>query len=168
MHIRPATVEDAHRIATIHVEAWRAAYGGVVPDSVLQPLSIEKREASWSKQLASGSSQTLVGEEQNNVVGWLDWGECRDADAAADAEVYAIYLDPAHFRRGIGSLLWREMLEQVRRGGRQRVAAWVLEDNHPAHRFYEAMGGEADDANKRIVVFDGVELCEMRYWFGCG
>jgi RimJ/RimL family protein N-acetyltransferase len=60
------------------------------------------------------------------------------------------------------------MLEQVRRGGRQRVAAWVLEDNHPAHRFYEAMGGEADDANKRIVVFDGVELCEMRYWFGCG
>jgi ribosomal protein S18 acetylase RimI-like enzyme len=168
MPIRRATPRDAHRIATIHVEAWRAAYRGVVPDALLQRQSVEKREAFWSKQLGSGSSHTLVAEDGGDVVGWIDFGKCRDADAQADAEVYAVYLEPTRFRRGIGSALWRTMLEQVRRDGRRRVAVWVLADNHPARRFYEAMGGKADDATDKRELFDGVELREIRYWFECG
>ena len=168
MHIRRATVEDAHRVATIHVEAWRAAYRGVVPDSVLERQSVEKRQAFWSNQIGSGSSHTLVAEDQGNVVGWIDFGKCRDADAQADSEVYAIYLEPMWFRRGIGSALWGSMLEQVRRDGQRRVAVWVLADNHPARRFYEAMGGKKDDVREKSELFGGFELREIRYWFECG
>ena len=168
MHIRRATLEDAHRIATIHVEAWRAAYRGVVPDSVLHRQSVEEREAFWAKQLSSGSSYTLVAEDGGGVVGWIDFGTCRDADAQADAEVYAVYLEPTRVRRGIGSALWRTMLEQVRRGGPRRIAVWVLADHHPARRFYEAMGGNQDEVKDKRELFGGVELCEVRYWFECG
>lgn len=168
MHIRRATPEDAHRIATIHVEAWRAAYRGVVPDSELQRQSVENREAFWSKQLGSGSSHTLVAEDRDYVVGWIDFGMCRDADAQADAEVYAVYLEPTRVRRGIGSALWRSMLEQVRQGGRRRVAVWVLAGNDPARRFYEAMGGRLDEVKDKRELFGGEELREIRYWFECG
>src|SRR5688572_28656020 len=101
MHIRHATPDDAQRIATIHVEAWRAAYRGVVPDLVLQRQSVEEREAIWSQRLGTGASHTLVAEDLGDVVGWIEFGKCRDEDARADGEVYAIYLEPARFRRGI-------------------------------------------------------------------
>jgi ribosomal protein S18 acetylase RimI-like enzyme len=168
MQIRRATSNDANRIATIHGEAWRAAYRGVVPDSVLQRQSVEKREAFWAKQLSSGSSHTLVAEDSGDIIGWIDFGMCRDADAQADAEVYALYLDPTRVRRGIGSALWRAMLEQLIRDGRRRVAVWVLADNHPARRFYEAMCGRLDEFMEKKELFDGVELREIRYWFECG
>jgi L-amino acid N-acyltransferase YncA len=167
MHIRRATTEDAHRIATIHVEAWRAAYRDLVPNSVLQRQSVEKRRAFWAKQIGSGASHTLVAEDQGNVIGWIDFGKCRDADAEADAEVYAIYLEPTWLRHGIGSALLRNMLTQVSRDGRRRVAVWVLADNHPAVRFYEAMGGKRDDIKEKTELFDGVELREVRFWFEC-
>src|SRR5690606_37227487 len=102
----------------------------------LQRQSVEKREAFWAKQLGSGSSHTLVAEEAGDVVGWIDFGTCRDADAPSDAEVYAVYLEPTWFRRGVGSALWRTMLEQVMQDGRRRLAVWVLADHHPARRFY--------------------------------
>jgi L-amino acid N-acyltransferase YncA len=168
MHIRRATADDAHRIATIHVEAWRAAYRGVVPDPVLQRQSVEKREAFWAKQLGSSSSHTLVAEEAGDVIGWIGFGTCRDADAPSDAEVYAVYLEPTWLRRGVGSALWRTMLDQVSRDGRRRVAVWVLADHHPARRFYEAMGGRLDEAKDKTERFGDVELREVRYWFECG
>lgn len=71
-------------------------------------------------------------------------------------------------RRGIGSALWRTVLEQVTRDGRRRLAVWVLADNHPARRFYEAMGGRLDEAKEKKERFGDVELREIRYWFDCG
>jgi ribosomal protein S18 acetylase RimI-like enzyme len=168
MQIRRATPHDAHCIATIHVEAWQAAYRGVVPDSVLQRQSVEKRLAFWAKHLNSRSSHTLIAQDNGEVVGWIDFGICRDTDAQADAEVYALYLDPTQLRRGIGSALWRAMLEQVTGDGQRRVAVWVLADHHPARRFYEAMSGNLDETNEKRELFDGMELREIRYWFDCG
>ena len=167
MQIRRATAEDAHRIAEIHVEASRVAYCEIVPDAVLQRQSVEKREAFWSRQIANELSHTLVAED-GGVVGWIDFGNTRDADSVGDAEVYTIYLDPRHVRRGIGSALWRAMLEEAKQAGWSRIAAWVLRENHPARRFYEAVGGTpgGSASDERIEVFGSVELREVRYWFG--
>jgi GNAT superfamily N-acetyltransferase len=79
-----------------------------------------------------------------------------------------MYLEPTRLRQGIGSALWRSMLERVRRDGHRRLAVWVLADNHPARRFYEAMGGKADDRVDKRELFDGAEFREIRYWFECG
>lgn len=168
MQIRRAAPTDAHRIATIQVEAWRAAYRGIMPDFVLQRQSIKEREAFWAKHLTSRSSHTLVAQDNGDIVGWIDFGICRDADAQAAAEVYALYLDPTQLRRGIGSALWCTMLEQVTRDGHRRLAVWVLADHHPARRFYEAMSGNIDQTHEKMELFNGIELREIRYWFDCG
>ena len=41
MQIRPAILKDATRIASVHVDSERAAYRGILPDSVLDSLPIE-------------------------------------------------------------------------------------------------------------------------------
>ena len=168
MNVRHATTDDAPRIAAIHVEAWRAAYRGLMPDEWLQRQAVETREAFWSKHLRSGSSHTLVAEDHGQVVGWIDFGDCRDVDTHADAEVYAMYLEPTRLRCGIGSALWRRMREDVSAGGRRCIKVWVLADNVPARRFYEAMGGSVDEGKERRETFGGVELREVRYAFEGG
>jgi hypothetical protein len=47
MAIEPATADDAGAIAQIHVDAWRAAYVGILPDDHLASLSVDEREAMW-------------------------------------------------------------------------------------------------------------------------
>jgi hypothetical protein len=39
MRIRLARPEDAGPIAEVHVAAWQAAYGGLMPDSYLDQLT---------------------------------------------------------------------------------------------------------------------------------
>ena len=45
MNVRPARPEDARRIAEIHVETWRATYPGVMPQEVLDGLSVDEPRA---------------------------------------------------------------------------------------------------------------------------
>lgn len=45
--IRRATPDEAPAIADLSVRAWRAAYRGIVPDEVLDQLSVERRATGW-------------------------------------------------------------------------------------------------------------------------
>ena len=50
--IEPASAADAQAIAQIHVDAWRAAYVGTVPDHRLAMRSVDERCAIWRKAIA--------------------------------------------------------------------------------------------------------------------
>jgi hypothetical protein len=52
--IRWASFEDARAIAAIHIASWHAAYRGLMPDEVLDALTIAKRERDWLGWLADG------------------------------------------------------------------------------------------------------------------
>jgi hypothetical protein len=52
MQIRFADPEDARAVAEIHVEAWRAAYAGILPEAFLAALTVSSREAFWEQVLA--------------------------------------------------------------------------------------------------------------------
>lgn len=58
--IEPATLEDGHAIAELHVLTWRAVYQGIVPDEYLATLSIEKREAFWRESIVKGTPELRV------------------------------------------------------------------------------------------------------------
>lgn len=49
--IRLATIQDSHPIGQIHVEGWRAAYRGILPDGLLAGLSVESRAAGWRRTI---------------------------------------------------------------------------------------------------------------------
>lgn len=60
MIVRAALLEDAMRIATIHVEAWQIAYRGIVPDEFLGALSVDQRVAVWRQNLQAKEPSTWV------------------------------------------------------------------------------------------------------------
>ena len=43
--VRVATFTDAREIAEVHVAGWKAAYRGMVPDELLDELTVDGRRA---------------------------------------------------------------------------------------------------------------------------
>lgn len=139
--IRPANVEDAREIAEVDVRTWQAAYPGIVPAEYLASLSIEKYEAMWHECIVNATPQLLVATERGRIVGWIAFGPSRDPGAAADvAEIWAIYVDAAHWGRGAGRSLWLRAQRMMRDQGYASVGLWAFPENVRAGGFYRGLG----------------------------
>jgi ribosomal protein S18 acetylase RimI-like enzyme len=174
--VRLATPDDAEAIADIHVRGWRAAYRGLVPDAVLDGLSLERRAAGWrqaieqqDRELAAepttAPGRTWMAETDDGVVGFAATGPGRDESAPAipgSGEVHAIYLAPEKRGLGHGRVLFAHAVADLRARAFGPIVVWVFEDNPVARRFYEAAGFRVDGARSTID-FDGVPLDEIRY-----
>jgi ribosomal protein S18 acetylase RimI-like enzyme len=165
MQVRTATAADAPKIASIHIETWRAAYRGQVPDTVLNALNIESRTVFFHERLTQLRGQLFVAEDGGSLVGYCDLIPSRDKDADPEvvAEIGAIYILPAHWRKGAGRALCDSALAEARRRGYKGVTLWVLASNVAARHFYQAMGFSLDGAKKADTMKGGHELHEVRF-----
>ena len=163
MEIRRATADDAQCLAKVHVEAWRSAYKGIVPDSHLAKLDVSRQTERFRKWLSEPSGETYVAEQDSEIAGYITLGSCSDADVDKGdiGEIWGIYIDPKHWRKGIGRLLCRKGEEVLRSLGYTVVVLRVFEANDQARGFYEAMGFEADGSAKELTI--GVALAAIRY-----
>lgn len=161
MRVRPATLDDVPAIARIHVDSWRATYRGIVPDPFLDQLSVADHAQRWQLRVQDAELITLVAETgAGNLVGFVIGGAERSGDSAFSAELYAVYLDPAHMRRGIGALLVRGLALALQDSGHRSLLVWVLADN-PARYFYMALG--ATFVRSATITIGGVALAEEAY-----
>jgi RimJ/RimL family protein N-acetyltransferase len=165
MQVRQATISDSHRIAQIHVESWRAAYRGQMPDEVLDNLDVAQRAAFWRTRLARQPRGVFVAESNQTIIGFCDWMPSRDPDANPKtiSEIVAIYVDPKHWREGAGQALCRRALEAARRDNFTAVTLWCLASNARVRDFYEKMGFHLDGATKVDNSFKSHELYEVRF-----
>ncbi len=147
--VRPATPDDAAAIAGVHVRSWQMAYRGVVPDAILERLSVEQRRRTWSELLEDRHGAfTLVADRGGEVVGFCSMAiPSRDDDAGeATCEVGAIYVEPTLWRAGVGARLLETALDTVRDSGWREVTLWVFAANASARAFYESFGFASDGA----------------------
>jgi GNAT superfamily N-acetyltransferase len=167
MLIRPAESRDARAMAEVHVASWRSAYRGVLPDKLLEELSVDERTKWWEMVLA-GRDRTrgkLVCEQEGRVVGFSSFGPSRDPDhdSAQVAELYALYALQEVWGVGCGRALWLETQRRVRDDPHvEAVAVWVLTANIRGRHFYEKTGFLVDGASKDITLY-GVTVTETRY-----
>lgn len=157
MNVRGADDGDVPGIARIHVRSWQAAYRGVLPEALLDGLSVPEREGSWRAILTEGDLwMTRVAEEVGGeLVGFCSVAlSARDEGAGATtAEIGALYVDPDRWREGAGSALLAAVLGELGERGRRDVVLWVLPENQAALAFYDRFG---------FAVEEGVEKREER------
>jgi ribosomal protein S18 acetylase RimI-like enzyme len=170
--IRAAAPEDAAGIARVHVESWRAAYPGIVPQAVLDNLSVERRATFWAGQLSNpGDSRTWVAEEGDAIVGFVGTRP-PDVEDAADlppgiVELATIYVLPDAVGRGVGRALMERALSELAAGGAAAAFLWVFKANERARRFYEAAGWTVDDT-ARDLDLGGEAIPIVRYRVAMG
>lgn len=158
--IRKAEIEDAKGIAKVHIDSWRTTYKGIVPEFFLENLSYEQRELTWKKGIKENS--VYIAENENGqVIGFSTGGKERTGKYEAyTGELYAIYILKEYQGKGIGRLLVRTVVEDLKVKNLNSMLIWAIEEN-PACRFYEILGGKKIDTEE--IEIAGKKLSEVAY-----
>ena len=162
--IRAATPDDAARIGQVHVASWQSAYAELLPADYLAGLDPRVRADRWASVLDtrdSSSGQVLVAEQQGRTLGFASFGPSGDEDADPGTyELYAMYLEPDAWGKGVARELMRTVLATVPPG--TVMTLWVLAGNERAQHFYRRHGFQPDGI-ERIDEIGGVPVTELRY-----
>ncbi len=168
MQVRAACLEDAGRIAEIHVRSWQHGYRGLIPQDYLDRLDPGQRLAGriWHLEHADWSRGGcfLVTGEDGAPAGFADCGPSRDDDSDPDTvgEVMAIYLTPDAWGTGRGRVLMSAALRHLAQAGYAQVTLWVLDTNARAQRSTKPPGSPRT-ARSRLTTPAGSPLRELRY-----
>ncbi len=96
-------------------------------------------------------------------VGFCSLIRSRDPGSGADtSEIAAIYVDPEHWRAGVGRALVEASLDSARSTGYRVLTLWVLASNVMGRRFYERLGF-APDGETKVEQRESYSLHEIRY-----
>ena len=139
--VRQAGSEDATAIARVHVDTWRTAYRGLLPDDFLAALDEAGYAERWRRTLTDGNGRVYVAEDGRHTVGFASGGPERAGEDGFTGELYAIYVLQEAQGRGHGRRLVQAVVQGLREMGLPNMIVWVLRDNHNARHFYERLGG---------------------------
>jgi ribosomal protein S18 acetylase RimI-like enzyme len=163
VQIRSAVPADALAVARVHVRTWQAAYRGLLPDAFLAGLRAEDRAARYTFGSPDPARpHTLLAiDDECAIAGFATTGLPTSDDAAGAGELLALYVDPDHWRAGIGRALIAAA--RARLAARYAYAQlWVLDGNARAERFYAADGWAFDGTSREIDAW-GARVLEHRW-----
>jgi ribosomal protein S18 acetylase RimI-like enzyme len=165
VHLRRAHESDARAVAEVHVRTWQQAYRDLLPTAYLNSLSVEARERFWASELSvlPADRSLWLAEASGEVVGFASVGPSSDeVTSPSTGEIYAIYVLPECWDRGVGRSLLAHAMRDLVEHGYDTATLWVLESNERARRFYEQAGWRTDGARKLDRIGDQ-EVSEVRY-----
>ncbi|MGC5247499.1 N-acetyltransferase family protein [Gordonia sp. DT219] len=156
LSIRRATAADAPAVAGVHVRSWQRGYRGLLPDAELRAMRPADRVGDYTFDDDRGP-HTWVAETSGGIAGFVTICEL-DGHAA----VMALYVDPDHWRTGIGSALMDRAESEIARQGYPVARLHVLKGNERAMDFYAGRGW-APTGRVRSGDVWGVHVDEVEY-----
>lgn len=126
IEIRPATVEDATRIADVWLSSWRATFD-------FEPAHPDEDVRRWVREELLVEAEDWVATDPSNgdsVIALL---------GLSDTMVEQLYVRPDRIGRGVG----RALLELAKRRRPDGLDLYCFAANDRARRFYERNGFEA-------------------------
>jgi len=163
MLLRPAEPADALAVARVHVRSWQTAYRNLLPNDYLDQLRPEDRAQKYT--FASPNPldpYTIVAAEDGVIHGFATTAPARDPDVPSFGELYALYVEPDRWGRGIGVALISAARVHLVDLGFKSAVLWVLAGNVRAERFYRLDHWTADGHRRSDEVW-GVAVNELRY-----
>lgn len=123
------SLDDAEELASVHVRAWREAYGALLPERSYDDTAGQARRQMWAGRLSEDDAR-----QGDEIVGFVVHGpavEHQGHPPLRDEQLFALYVLSFSYGQGVGQALLDDAL-----GGRP-AQLWVAKDNSRTHRFYE-------------------------------
>ncbi|MEP7194099.1 MAG: GNAT family N-acetyltransferase [Actinomycetota bacterium] len=164
---RVARPNDASAVGLVQAAVWRAAYGTVLSQEVVDQFDAASFARVWRDSLKTPPSprhMLLVGCAGQQVVGFAAVGPSVDPDATeTSGEVLALGVHPDARRSGHGSRLLNAAVDTLRGQGFDSMSVWLLAGDENTRAFLTAAGLSPDGAYRdRVVGPDGALAREVR------
>jgi len=140
--IRPAGREEIQTIAGFLHNAWKFTYRGIVADGYLDTMSEDDRYQALLQRFDEGTSQFLVLQEDEKLIGAAVFGMSFTKDYEQDGEITAIYLREDCIGQGYGHRLFERIEQALTQVGYTHFVLDVLAGNTRAQGFYQKHGYE--------------------------
>ena len=158
--VRVMRVEDAVRVAEIHVRTWREAYVALLPADYLAGLDVGSFTTTWRERLVGqhppGLKQLVGVDPSGDIVAIASAGPTRDEDVGGRWELWMINVLASEQGTGLADLMMGELI------GDRPASLWVLDGNVRARAFYTRYGFEADSAAKQHPATGTIEVRLVR------
>jgi phosphinothricin acetyltransferase len=152
--IRPAVRDDLPRLTEIYNHY--VVHTPVTFD--IEPYTVEQRQTWFSQFGASGRYRLLVAEDSGSVVGYAGTTRFRPKAAYETTVETTIYCDQQAIGKGIGSRLYRALLDDIKDEDIRRIVGGYTLPNPASAALHERFGF------KRVGIFTENGRKFGRYW----
>lgn len=160
-------ISDDRRIEALRVRAWKEAYTGLIDQSILDAMDPhnEQNLAVWRNLIEREGGFAFVQLALNDGGDLLGFGAVaapsRDDDEPDGvAELVGGYVDPDHFRAGVGKRLLEQVLTRLKNEGWREATNWAIDGNDRGTDLLKQFGFEPDGATRE----DPAVRTTLRRW----
>ena len=140
-HIRRVKIGDENSLAYVQTESWKEAFKEIVPaDLLLKCTEMERATAMYKKLLEEHKGNGYILELDGKPHCIAYWDATREKDMTGFAELICIHSLKDGWNKGYGSLMMKQLLDDVKKAGYSKIMLWVFDNNLRAIRFYEKHG----------------------------
>lgn len=150
--------DDLFAVSRVYEESWKAAYRGLLPQAYLDGIPAGR----WVPYLQQAGQSCLLLLDGATIAGVASGGPARLPGLAGWGEVVSLYLRPAYWGKGYGSLLFSAVTQALEEAGYHNQCLWVLEGNRRARDFYEKQGFAPQDIYLEDTI-GGLAVREIQY-----
>ena len=147
MNLRDATIADRETLVDLVLRCDQTYRDWAGSD--LRLPAREEELAHWHRRFADPVQRIRVAEIDGGIAGVIAWTQARQAHGIGPvidgrAHVSAVFVDPAHWRKGIAATLMRDAVAATAQAGVASARLWTPA-GAPARRFYGASGWKVVD-----------------------
>lgn len=163
VEVRPATMRDAVKIAELYAATAKEAFKTMQTGAKVLPVPEEKNTVYWREAIEYAEPQVQVAVNGTTLIGFVSYDRSRDKGTPNTlGEIWDIYVDTAHWGKGVGLALWDAAREGLQEEGCTHVSIWVPIANDRAMRFHELAGFKREMSSAKTVPMGPVKVEEIR------
>lgn len=157
LEIRLLVEKEIDEMTELYVKSWRATYKGIIPDKILNTITVEKFNKIW-KEYITKENNGIFGAFENDV--FLGFGAFTPDEEMEDT----LYLDSLHIKdgykgKGVGTKIINHLKEYAKEKGYKGVSVSIMSGNDRARNLYTKLGAI------HLNYYINYEIeCEKLYW----
>ena len=165
IQIRKAYPTDAYTLIQISDLVWKNEFYDVLPNSIISERlkNIDARVHHLRDQIQENNRIFVaIDEENEKTIGFVFYAKSFNISYTSVAEIREIYVLPEYQRKGVGTLLFQSVINEVKKlGYLSLVVSCPLESS--CIPFFETLGGIGQEVISKEV--SGCRLnCELMYF----